>query len=141
MIKRFTKRQLKNGERGQGLVEFALVLPLFLVLLFAIIDFGMGFSAKVSLTNSVREGARIGAVWASEDEIIQRVSDTFATDYCPLGSTVVTNAQGTSGDSVVVTATCTYTLVTPLGAMLGLLSGGSFDDTFTLTSTADMRLE
>jgi Flp pilus assembly protein TadG len=42
---------------GQGLVEFALILPIFLLLVIGALDFGMAFYAKVVLTNSAREGA------------------------------------------------------------------------------------
>ena len=63
MFKRFKTRDGQR-ERGQGMVEFVLVLPIFLLLVFAIIDFGMGFHAWLTVTNSAREGARIGAVRA-----------------------------------------------------------------------------
>jgi len=42
---------------GQGLVEFALILPIFLLLVIGALDFGMAFYTKVVLTNSAREGA------------------------------------------------------------------------------------
>src|SRR5687768_2986065 len=51
------------NERGQSLVEFALVLmPLFVILL-AIIQFGFIFNAYVTITNAAREGARNGTVY------------------------------------------------------------------------------
>ena len=53
----------KKGERerGQSLVEFALIVPLFLLLMFAIVDFGMGFYSWITVTNAAREGPRLGA--------------------------------------------------------------------------------
>ncbi|HSR31239.1 MAG TPA: TadE family protein [Anaerolineae bacterium] len=56
------KRQIqrterKIGQRGQGLVEFGLTLPILILLAIGALDFGMGFYAKVVLTNSAREGA------------------------------------------------------------------------------------
>lgn len=47
------------GERGQTMVEMALVLPLFLILVFAIIEMGRAWAAKQSLTIAAQEGARI----------------------------------------------------------------------------------
>lgn len=51
--------------RGQSLVEFALVLPIFLFLLFAVIDGGRYVYLNSSLSNAAREGARLGSVEAS----------------------------------------------------------------------------
>jgi len=48
----------RRRARGQGLVEFALVAPLLLALIFGVFDFGRGLSANVTVTNSSREGAR-----------------------------------------------------------------------------------
>ena len=48
--------------RGQGLVEFALVVPLFLILLFGMIEFGRAWMTKNILTGAAREAVRIYAV-------------------------------------------------------------------------------
>ena len=51
------------AERGQSLVEFALVMmPLFIILL-GIIQFGFIFNSYVTITNATREGARLGTVY------------------------------------------------------------------------------
>ncbi|HLE59294.1 MAG TPA: TadE family protein [Candidatus Limnocylindria bacterium] len=51
------------AERGQALVEFAAVLLPVLLLIVAIIQFGLLFGANVSLTNAAREGARAGTIY------------------------------------------------------------------------------
>lgn len=51
-----------HDDRGTALVEFALVLPILLVLLFGVIDFGRAFLLRSTLAAGVREGARAGAV-------------------------------------------------------------------------------
>jgi TadE-like protein len=51
-----------RSERGQSLTEFALVLPLLVVLLFGIIQFGITFHDYITLTDAVRAGARKGTV-------------------------------------------------------------------------------
>jgi Flp pilus assembly protein TadG len=51
-----------ESERGGGVVEFALVLPVLVTLVFGIIDFGILYSNQISFRNGVREGARMGAV-------------------------------------------------------------------------------
>ena len=48
--------------RGQALVEFALVLPLLMLVLFGIVEFGRAWNAKQVLTDAAREGARLAVV-------------------------------------------------------------------------------
>jgi Flp pilus assembly protein TadG len=50
-----------RGEEGQSLVEFALVLPLLLLLLLGIIQFGAVFNALITINAAAREGARLMA--------------------------------------------------------------------------------
>jgi len=52
------KIYLKKKEKGQAMVETALVLPLFLLILCGIIDYGWIFSNQLMLNNSSRDGAR-----------------------------------------------------------------------------------
>lgn len=54
-----------DGKRGQGLVEFALVLPLFLLLIFGLIDIGRLVYMNSVLSQAAREGARTASVEAS----------------------------------------------------------------------------
>ena len=128
-------------EDGQSLVEFALVVPIFLLVLFSIVDFGMAFHAWITVTNSAREGARVGAVRASSADIEQRVRDTATSlDQANL-SVGITNAGGLPGESVVVDVSYDYSLMTPLADLLNMVSGGTIPATLNLGSTADMRLE
>jgi len=62
--------------RGQGLLEFALVLPIFLLILMAIIDYGRAFFVYVNLFNAAREGTRFGLVSPGDrTDVNQRVRD------------------------------------------------------------------
>ena len=76
------------------------------MLLFAIVDFGMGFHSWITITNSAREGARLGAVAGTEQQIIDRVYDTATLINEDTNMAVtVTNAAddgGDPGESVVV---------------------------------------
>lgn len=57
----------RNGqERGQDLVEYALVLPLFLFLALSIIELSLLFFDYVTVSNAAREGARAGIVATSD---------------------------------------------------------------------------
>jgi len=54
-----------GDERGQGLVEFSLVLPIFMLLLLVMMEFGYAFNHKLTVGYASREGARTGASLAS----------------------------------------------------------------------------
>ncbi|MDD4689587.1 MAG: TadE/TadG family type IV pilus assembly protein [Eubacteriales bacterium] len=56
-----TFKNLKN-EDGQAVVEFAIILPLLILLICGVIEFGWLFSAKIATNNCAREGARYAAV-------------------------------------------------------------------------------
>lgn len=52
----------RHGSRGQSLVEFALILPIFVLILVGILDFGRAVYAFNTLNNAAREGARLAIV-------------------------------------------------------------------------------
>lgn len=68
------------AQRGQSLVEFALVMmPLFIILL-GIIQFGFVFNAYVTLTNASREGARVGTVYMYDRSTSKNLNDLYRND-------------------------------------------------------------
>ncbi|MEX0801405.1 MAG: TadE/TadG family type IV pilus assembly protein [Dehalococcoidia bacterium] len=136
-----TKRSNRK-EKGQSMVEFALVLPLFLVVMFIIADFGVGFSRWLVITNAAREGARMGTVGAAAAEVQDRTAAT--SNGLLTVSDITVNYQDFNGngypadlgDAVVVSTEYDYDLITPLGRFLNIAFGG-----ITLSSCSDMRLE
>ena len=68
---------LCRNQKGAAAVEFAIVLPLLLLLVFGMIEFGLLFYNKQVITNASREGARDGITGQSEAEVKQIV-----LDYC-----------------------------------------------------------
>ena len=129
-----------RGERGQSLVEFVLVLPLLLAIMMAIIDFGRLYQANVSLTNAVRDGARAGAFTGSASEAQNRVAETAENLGINPGSVSVTMPT-IAGEEVIVTATVTVNLITPLGPLLNLAGGSGMNASFSMTRTGNMRRE
>ena len=51
----------RRPERGQALVEFVLILPVFLMILMGMLEFGSAYDHRTAMAYAVREGARVGA--------------------------------------------------------------------------------
>jgi len=105
-IKNFFHYVRKNNY-GATVVEFAVILPLLILIVFGIIEFSLIFYNKAIITNSAREGARAGVVWGpdldgksyrlTKDEI-----EEIAGDY--LGNHIIT--FGTPGPIVISSEPC-----------------------------------
>jgi len=119
---RLTERRPRPwlGQRGQAMVEFALMLPLLLIVLFMVVDFGVGLTRWIQITNAAGEGARCGGVGADIPEITQRVVDTSNGIVDPANVSVSYPNGQSIGDSVVVDVDYEYDLITPLGRFLTL---------------------
>jgi hypothetical protein len=104
-------RRLPIGTRGQALVEFALVAPVFFLLLFAVIEGGRFILYYETLANATREGARYGIVhgWKSycPSGPMPPGEPTPVACFDPTGAKVVQrvkdSAFGLLGTTVVVT--------------------------------------
>jgi hypothetical protein len=104
-----------RAERGQTLTEFALVLPLLMLVLLAILQFGVLFRDYLAVTDAVRAGARKGAVSrhvtseggpkkACEDAVVKAASDLNIPPG-PDGLIATCESTWEPGDDLVVTAT------------------------------------
>jgi Flp pilus assembly protein TadG len=71
-----------NPQTGSNLVEFAIVLPLLLALVFGIIDFSLALYDKAVITNAAREGARAGVVFRSPQPVDDQIAIDAASKYC-----------------------------------------------------------
>jgi Flp pilus assembly protein TadG len=111
-----TTRSRRRGRRtrGQSLVEFALILPLFLLLLAGMIDFGLGLYSYMTIINAARDGARLGSTACAA-----------ATPACSAAISSRVTA-GAGGLSVAVTPTCkTSATATPPNATVSCDSGSA----------------
>jgi Flp pilus assembly protein TadG len=113
-----------NSQRAQALIEMAIVLPVFLMLVLGIVDFGMALRSYITVTNSSREGARYAIVCpstTSDDPIKNRVAD-YSNGLVKTDDVSVTWQTPTerckSGNYVKVQAATDYTYITPLGSLL-----------------------
>ena len=129
--------KFKNNENGQTLVEFALILPILLLLVMGIIQFGIIFSAQIGITNAAREGARVAAVGYSESEVQDTVSHTVGShiSFNLVSTGVVYPAGATIGQDVTVTVVGEVELIVPIPDVF--VPGGSIG----LTAVSTMRVE
>jgi Flp pilus assembly protein TadG len=127
-----------HDEEGQAAVEFALITPLLVVLLLAVIQVGVTFHDYVTLTDAARAGARKAIVarfsGGTLTDAQQAVRDSGSDlTQSKLGVTVTDPTWNTAGSVVTVTATYPYEINIPLLGV-SLMSGN-------LTATAKERLE
>ncbi|MFG2056849.1 TadE/TadG family type IV pilus assembly protein [Micromonospora sp. NPDC048930] len=108
-------------DRGAAAVEFALLLPVVLLIIFGIIDFGRMLNAQIVISQAAREGARAAAL-IGEGEGRARVAE--ATSNSGLVGAEINGCSGTpaSGDDATAKVTYKFSYLTPLGFMIG--SGG-----------------
>lgn len=131
--------RLGRSERGQALAEFAMILPVFFLLLFSLVDFGRAFYTWLVLTNAAREGARVGAVQGNAAAINTRVQESTSTLNATSLTTALTNVQGARGTTVTVALNYNFRYVTPIGAIAGMF--GRTLRTPVITASSSMRLE
>jgi Flp pilus assembly protein TadG len=126
--------KLKN-ERGQTMTEFALVLPILVVVVLAIAQFGVAFNNYVTLTDAARAAARKGAVSreAGKSTDCQNAGYAAGTDLKNPGTDFKVTCTSSWGIGSDVTATATYPY------QISLL--GWVVKSGTLTSTTKERVE
>ena len=114
----------KRRQRGQGIVEFAVVVPVFVLLVMGIVDMGMALRAYVTVTNSSREGARYAIVCPStvNDDLVKGRVVNYSNGLVRTEDVAVTwqtpAERCKSGDSVKVEAFTDYKYITPLASFL-----------------------
>ena len=72
---------IEKKQEGQSLIEFAIVLPVLLLVVFGIIQFGIIFNAQITLTHAAREGARVAVVGYIPAEYAEKISDEYEDEY------------------------------------------------------------
>ena len=139
-------RRLFRTEGGYAAVEFTLLLPLFLALVFSVVEMGSAWYARQVMVNASREGARFGVLFNQDGLSNQQVEDHVQAVLDQAGFAMpvevsATGADGLPGTMVTVVVTAQYQL-NVLGALIPGL--GNDDDNpggVTLSATTVMRHE
>lgn len=134
------ERVRQARDRGAAAVEFALLFPLLMLILFGIIDFGRALNAQITLTQAAREGARLDALGQPNVQAATQAAATgldpvtVTVTACPLGAPPTANA--------VVSVSYSFNFITPIGAVAGLIGGsGGLGSPVTLTAQGVMPCE
>lgn len=120
--------------RGAAIIEFALVLPILLILFFGIVEFATALYNKAVITNASREAARAGIVYVGpsthvSEATIRAVAAanyanliTYNKDAAPTVTVTVTDSPDFEQDLLTVTIDYSYSGL-GLGAMLSSITG------------------
>ncbi len=136
---------VRRSERGAELIEMAFTLPLLLLVVVGIIDFGFLFQRYQAVTNAAREGARVGVLPGYEDgDIEARVAAYLTTSGLTSVTPTIARASiapvGGGTPFTVVTVTVSYPHQFMFLSPIAALFGGGFG-TMTLTARSVMRAE
>ncbi|MGA3213983.1 MAG: TadE/TadG family type IV pilus assembly protein [Terriglobales bacterium] len=145
--------------RGQTVLEFALIAPLFFLLVCAVLDFGRLFYVQMTLQNAIRQAGRYASTgqhlanaaapggYDTRIQSITAIAQQQAPNLNVSGITITSNLgannAGGPGGTVTIQLISTQGLITPLSPLLKLLPGfKGFNDsyTFTLNSTFQNEL-
>lgn len=155
-------RRPRRSDRGAVIVEFALVAPLLLMIVFGIVDFGWMIERSNVINNVTRDAARVASLDGSYAQIQTTLTDELddiGITYPGTGVTVAitcTNASGSnctgssasytanaaSGSAVKIQVSYTHHWITPVGALCSMIGGSTCTgSTIELTRTSEMIRE
>jgi Flp pilus assembly protein TadG len=105
-----------KSEKGQSMVETALLLPLILLLLFGIVDFGRAFHAYLTLDHAGREAARYASIGRNNADVTAKVySSIIGLDPSKLATPQINRITIVTGETnVSITLTYTFNFLTPV---------------------------
>ena len=134
-------RTCRRNRRGAAAVEFAIVAPVFFLLVFGMVEYGRMIMVQQVITNAAREGARVGVLDGSAlSDVTTAVNNYLVASKIPIGLsneiTVTPNppSSQTTGNPVTVTVSIPFNKVSWLPTPLYLGST-------MLTATSVMRRE
>jgi Flp pilus assembly pilin Flp len=124
----------RRTDEGAAAVEFALLLPILLLILFGIVDFSRLLNAQLNVTEAAREGARAASLGADDpegraEEVAGDLDVGVAIGSCP--------SPPGPDDFVDATVSHDFEFVTPIPG-LSVLFGGSLGSAVTLTGEGRM---
>lgn len=114
---------LRGNQRGNAVVEFALVLPILLLVVFGITEFGRAWLTLNLMNTAAREGARLAAVTGPDEDLVRtRVTEVLTAAHVTASTITVTGpAANDPARRVTVTVNADFEVVS--GRILGAFRG------------------
>lgn len=131
------RRRLRKRRIGAAAVEFAIVLPVFVILVFGMIEYGRMVMVQQVITNASREGARRAVLDGATTSAVQSTVSSYLTNAAVNGGSAAVSpdpATAGSGDPVTVTVSVPFSSVSWLPSPMYL--GGKI-----LSASTTMRRE
>ena len=143
-------RRRHRDERGAAALEFALIVPILVMVVFGIVDFGWAINRDTLVNNAAREGAREGSLDPDQGAIVAVVRNSLVSiepvNAFPSKVTVTVGCRrpdesvctnfatdAVAGGTVIVTVSVDHSWITPVGS--------TFSDGVELKKTVEMRIE
>ncbi len=125
-----------RDQQGQALLELALVLPILMLLVFGIVQFGIIFLDNQVITQAAREGVRVGTVGGSDAEIMETVEHITENLDSTRLEVVINPSEGerSRGDSLKVEVHYSAPIIFPV-------IGEFISNPYPLTAAVVMRVE
>jgi len=125
-----------TNNRGQSIVELAILLPVLVMIMLGILQLGLVFNAYTMISNGAREGARTASVGGDDVAVLAATgNNTTSLDQANLTVNITPSAGSrTSGNAVVVNLSYDVDVIVPL-------IGGIIGDPIQLNASSTMRVE
>lgn len=131
-------RRRRSGRKGAAVVEFAVVLPVFLLMVLGMIEYGRLIMVQQIITNASREGARGAVIEGATNQSVNQLVTSYLEKASIRGATVTVSPSNPGntkyGDPIAVTASIPFNQVSWLPSPMFL--GGK-----TMTAVTVMRRE
>lgn len=130
-------RKLISDERGQAVVEMALITPILLMLLLGIVEFARLYNAYLTIDHATRAGVRIGTLGASDSDIESKIVSLSGSLPNSTSMSVYvspTMSNRVRGNDITVNTGYSFEFIAPL-------FGDLFGNPMTIESSITMRLE
>ena len=132
----FLRRQLRQGERGQSIVELGFVLPFLLVIVFGVVEVADSMNSYVTLVDAARDGARLGSKNLATDDQIKNLigveTARLRDDVNPASDIIIQHTTFDGVNAIRVEVCNNRTLIMSIPLVM--------PDTFRMCSKTTMRI-
>lgn len=117
---------MRNHERGAVAVEFAILLPLLLMLVLGTIEFGRAYNAQITLTNAARDGVRVMAITnvAADAKTAAKNAAASVSSAIPISDVTLSSTTCSTGSQVTLTIKYNLSTITGIAGPFAMTGKG-----------------